>query len=237
MRKSDTLSDTLEYIETYNNALSFIDKKIPLLEHSDSDLRVESHRLNRLKNKFKGVNLLVAWLLCTAICLIPMSLLNMMIETELNLLFLTPVVSAIVLYLYKTKYGKNTQQPQIKAMNNNLSRLEAENKKIIGEINYAKRMADEALTILLLDESKKAYDILECDLKYTNLVATTYAYGYTNKQPVTPKFNDVINRFQTIIDNIKQENRSPELLEEYTTGALVAEYRRGAIKRCAKVIE
>lgn len=237
MKKSDNLNDTLEYIKTYSNALSFIDRKIPLLEHSDSDLRTENRRLNKLKNKFKGANLLFAWLVCTAICLIPMSVLNMMIETELNLLFLTPVFSAIVLYLYKTKYEKNTQQPQIKAMSNNLSRLETENKEIIGEINYAKRMADEALTMLLLDESKQSYDISECDLKYTNLAAVTYAYGYTGKQPITPKFNDVISRFQTIVDNIKQDNKSPDLLEEYKTNALTAEYRRGAIKRCAKVID
>lgn len=230
-------NDTLEYIKTYSNALDFIDKKTPLLEHSDNDLKAERHKLDKLKNKFKGINLLVAWLICTAICLIPMSILNMMIETELNLMFLTPVLSAIVLYLYKTKYDKKTLQPQIKAMGSNLSRLETENKEIIGEINYAKRMADESLTMLLLDESKQSYDISECDAKYTNSVAVTYAYGYTGEQPVTPKFESVIDRFQTVIENIKKENKSPELLKEYTTGALVAEYRQGVIKRCAKVVD
>lgn len=235
------INEKLELIATYTSALEFIDRKTPLLEHSDIELEKQTRQLNKIKNKLRGVNFILAWIVVTVFCLIPMSILNTMIETDLNFLYITPIASIIILYLYKIKYIKNTQKSQIKAMEDAVNKLKEDNKTIIGEINYTKGIADEALTQLLLSqEHNREYDVLSCDAIYTNLDAINFAYGYINEPPndttkISPTFRASIEHFKAIIDDLKNNNPSNELLEDFKKAELRAIYRQGIIKRCEKL--
>ena len=229
--------EKLELIAAYESALEFIDRKTPLLEHSDIELGKQTKQLNKIKNKLKGINFILAWFIVTAICLVPMSILNTMIETDLNFLYITPIVSIIVLYLYKIKFVKGTQKAQIKAMESSVSKLEEDNKAIIGEINYTKSIADEALTQLLISqEHNHEYDILSCEHIYTNLDAIKFAYGYICEPPnnatnLSPTFRASIKHFKAIIDELKSNDTSNDLLKDFKKAELRATYRQGIIRR------
>lgn len=227
----------LEYISAYKDALKYIDKKIPLLEHSDTELEQQKKKLKRLNRKLKGLNFVCTWIVVSVLTLFPMSILNFIIETDFNFFYITPVVSFVVLYLYKVKYSKGTQKTQIKATTDIIDRLTSDNKSLIGEINYAQSLANEALTILLLsDKDKTDKNILDCDLLYTNLTMLEYAYGYVNNIAAAPVFEDATNSFRAVLNQVsKNSDKNTELYKQFHKEALQAEYRRGALKRCAKL--
>lgn len=226
--------DTLAYIADLTSALELIDNKTPLLEHSDKELLQQKKKLKRLKHKLKGLHFVGVWAVFTLVGLMPMSLLNSIIETDFNFLVITPLVSLIVLFLYKTKYSKGQQKTQIKAIENSVNRLEGDNRNLIGEINYSANLADEALTLLMLDDTKTEYHISDCDLSLTNTVSLKYIYMFINKGAPTLNFKAGVQHFSEIIDNAKQKQEYKDLLNTYQEGMLQAEYRRGVIKRCAK---
>ena len=43
--------EKLELIAAYESALEFIDRKTPLLEHSDIELEKQTKQLNKIKNE------------------------------------------------------------------------------------------------------------------------------------------------------------------------------------------
>lgn len=234
-------NEKLELIADYCSALEFIDRKTPLLEHSDIEFEKQSKQLKKIKGKLKGINFFLAWLVVTAFTLIPMSILDTMIESDFNLLYITPVVSLVILYLYKVKFVKGPQKAQIKAIEDSVKKLAEDNKSIIGEINYSVGIANEALTQLLISkEHNHDFDVLSCDPIYTNLDAVNFAYGYINEPPETtpkifPTFQSSIEHFQTIIEELNKNDSSSELLKEFNNASLRARYRRGVIKRCEKL--
>lgn len=234
-------SEKLGLIEDYQSALDFIDRKTPLLENSDTELEKQTKALHKVEHKFKGVNFFLAWIVFTAVCCVPMSLLNSTIQTDLNFLYITPIVSIIVLYLYKMKYTKGTQKAQIKAMQGNIKKLSEDNKSLIGEINYSKSVADEALTQLLISQDdKQGRDILTCDPIYTNLNAVAFAYGCINEplkenEKISPTFQTAIEQFVAIIEELKKGEDNKDLLKEFHEAELRTTYRKGVLKRCAKL--
>lgn len=226
--------DTLAYIEDLTSALEWIDNKAPLLEHSDKELLQQKKKLEKLKHKLKGLHFIAMWGIFTLVGLIPMSLLNIIIDTDFNFLIITPLVSLIVLFLCKTKYSKGQQKTQTKAIEGTVKRLETENRNLIGEINYSANLADEALTLLMLDDTKTEYHISDCDLMLTNTVSLKYIYMFINKESPTANFKTGMQYFSEIIKNTENKQEYEDLLKMYQNGMLQAEYRRGVIKRCAK---
>lgn len=233
-------SEKLGLIEDYQSALDFIDRKAPLLENSDTELERQAKRLHKVEYKFKGANFFLAWIVFTAVCCVPMSLLNSVIQTDWNFLYITPIVSIIVLYLYKMKYTRGTQKAQVKAMQGNIKKLSEDNKTLIGEINYSKNIADEALTQLLISQdNKQGRDILTCDPIYTNLTAIAFAYGCINEplkenEKISPSFQAAVEQFTAIIEELKRGENNKDLLKEFHDAELRATYRSGVLKRCAK---
>lgn len=237
MRKDEILED----LNTYCSTLEFIDRKTPFLEHADEEIDKYNKKIHKLTHRFKGVNFLLTWVVLSIICFIPMSMLNLIIDTEMNFIVFTPLVSIVALFLYKTKYEKSTLKMQVKAMKDMEEKADSDSKVIIGEINYAKAIADETLTKLMITkEENHEYDVLQCDDIYSNLSALYYVYGdicepKTENGTLVPNFRNSIKHFNDIIEDVEKNNTSPELLKEFNDAGLRAQYRRGVMLRCAKL--
>lgn len=237
MRKEETL----DYLNTYCSVLEFIDRKTPFLEHADNEYAIYSKKVYKLQHRLKGINFFLAWIVVSIVSFVPMSMLNFIIETELNFIVFTPFVAAIGLFLYKMKYEKSTQKMQIKAMKDLEQKAADESKSIVGEINYAKGIADEALTKLLLTEQENhEFDMLSCEKIYTNLAALYYVYGeisdpHSDNISLIANVRNSMNHFEGIIKNATENNNSPDLIKEFEDAKIRAEYRRGVILRCAKM--
>ena len=220
-----TKKTIIKDLEVYLSTLDYIDKKLPLLEYSEHELITYKKQLDKLTHQFSPLNMLIYWAIFTLIALIPMSLLNLMIDTSFNFLYITPLFSAIVLLLYKNKTANTTLKKQSSGIKKSLKQCEEKFNTIAGEINYSKSLAEEFLSKLLL--SKEKLDLLSCALNYSLI--------YIEQNDLVT-FSDAINRFKTILDEIQNDSEKTELINDYNKAKLKIQYRKGALKRCSKVL-
>ena len=228
-----TKKTIIKDLEVYLSTLDYIDKKLPLLEYSEHELITYKKQLDKLTHQFSPLNMLIYWAIFTLIALIPMSLLNLMIDTSFNFLYITPLFSAIVLLLYKNKTANTTLKKQSSGIKKSLKQCEEKFNTIAGEINYSKSLAEEFLSKLLL--SKEKLDLLSCEEIYTNDEALNYSLIYIEQNDLVT-FSDAINRFKTILDEIQNDSEKTELINDYNKAKLKIQYSKGALKRCSKVL-
>lgn len=224
MKKDELLKD----LTLYKEAIAYIDSKVLILEHTDDEIKKTNNELKKIKSRLSGKNFIILWTAASVLLILPMAILNYLLQVTFNFIFLAPVIGFLSLYLYKMKYQKTQQKIQIKALEGVLSEKIKENKDIVGEINYSKTIADELLGQLLLTREKK--DITTCETDLANVYVLEFIYAYIMQNEVTT-FAKGFDYFNAVKNKLSKE--APELMEEIKKNEKYVLYRKGVLIRCA----
>lgn len=227
-RKEKLLKDLKLYIE----ALNFIDSKTSSLEHAESEYEYQKKEYHKITHKFKGLNILLYWIIFSIISLFPCSLLNSIIATEFNFIYLVPIVSTIALILYINKNTNTIQKKQVTGMKKNLKMNEDKLKDLIGEINYTKSLAEQLLHRMFEDKNHQT-DLLTISDVLLNLEALNYMYESINRD-ISTTLETAIENFNVAIETTKKDKLKADVIEDFRQAELKAKFRTGVLKRCIK---
>lgn len=230
----------LSQIAMSRSVYSLIDKKIPLLVDAETRFEdaVEAQRKNN--SKFKGKYFIIGCIALSFALLIPLCILSMVFSMQLY--WFTPVFAVVGLYIYKLNYNKKTLPVINKANQSTIEAAKHERNDLINIINQSyfniKTIIYELLRSTDNDEFIAQLDSEGIPFECENLIALDYIYSAIKKN-CTDSFADALLHFQELKKSLKEKNddkNSQELYKDIIDGELQAEYRRGYIYHCQKMI-